>query len=221
MKVEIIKNKYINWKLTLLGLVLWWVRTFSMNAFKVSPVDGSSYPTLADTGIWATWLSVESWFHPDAMHVSFFVSFMCMAALIFSLRSKVLNAFSFMLLPSLIVTIPTKEFVIWFSDKYTLFYKLNYVTVHLPVLIIGIYVFIHRRILVSKASAWIAGFMMLPWFLLLDNKENGILNGWHFFFVVLVVTVLYAFFMLRFLLNDPDPRSPDPLFAPLFKVVKE
>ena len=218
IQYEIQKDKYFNGKLIIAGLILFCIRLFFINSLKVSPLGGISYPGLPTLGIWETLINTKAWFHPDIMHVSYLVAFIAPAALIFSFRSKILNGICFLIIPSVVVSIPTREFIIWFSPNYTLFYRLNYVLMHFPVLIIGIYILIMRKVYLSKLSTWIAGGILAAWFVFADNKDNGVLDGIYYFIVVAVVSTIWGIFIVKVLLKETDPESPDPLFAPVVKI---
>ncbi len=218
IQYEIQEEKYYNGKLIIAGLILLCVRLVFVNSLKVSPLGGVSFPGLPALGIFETLINTKAWFHPDIMHVSYFVAFVAPAAMIFSFRSKILNGICFLIIPSVVVSIPTREFIVWFSSDYTLFYRLNYVLMHFPVLIIGIYMLIMRRVYLSKLSTWIAGGILAAWFVFADNKDNGVLDGIYYFIVVVIVSTIWGIFIVKFLLKETDPESPDPLFAPVINV---
>jgi hypothetical protein len=219
LHVDVItKKEPINWGLTIFGLIFFTWRAFTLNSLKIigGYVENANY-VFDDSLI----LDPYALFMPDVLHVSYIISLTLGLCLIFNFRVKVFNAVPVLVLPSVLITIPFKDFPILLKGPETVgwLYWLNYMTIHIPVLIFGLYILLMRNHYLSKASFMIAFFGLNGWFFAIDNKVNGVLD----IFVYVIVGLIVAFFWLiicfKFVLNDCDSKL-DPFFCPIILPTK-
>ena len=203
--------------LVLFGLALFAVRIFSMRAFILSKSTAKhlkvdeNYPD-----------RFEGWFSPVVHHASFYISMLFSFALIFSFRVKILNAMVLAVLPSVFISVPGKDLPILFhpedfnTTRGTLYWW-NYVTIHIPLLFMGIYIIIMRNYLFSEFGFWIAFIIIQVFFFGLDDKDNGVLNGKKYIQSALLLSAIWI--TIIYLAIIPGlPVNVDPLIAPVYSV---
>jgi len=139
--------------------------------------------------------------------------------MIFSFRIKILNAIPVFALLSIIITIPLKDIPFLLNPNTSTMLWLNYATLHIPVLIMGIYMLLGRKVYLSKMAYWIAFIMCQSWFWVIDDKENGVLNGWNYVGVALVMFIFWTYVCFRWIFTD-IPQDSDPMIAPVIRVKK-
>jgi hypothetical protein len=101
------------------------------------------------------------------------------------------------------------------TTKYSLFW-LNYITLHIPMAILGIYMFITKEYSISKPAFYIAFVIILFLFLFLDNKDNGVLKGMQYIKVALVFLIIWIL-IAEFFIFPGISLDVDPLIAPVLE----
>lgn len=218
----------INWTMTLLGICYFLYRLICMRAFIVVPETPLAALILPES------VHLQGYFHPTVMHVSYIAALLNSLALIANLRFRVLNAVSVIILPTVLITLPFKDIAILLgpaaagypgNEIGSLFWA-NYLALHWPVLVLGIYMLLTRRFTLSRSAIAIATVLITGWFLLMDDWVNEVINGTAY--AMLTIPALYSW-TIGITLATVKRRSKDedPLFAPLlehpqgFKLIKE
>ncbi|MHA1819971.1 MAG: hypothetical protein ACTSU2_12865 [Promethearchaeota archaeon] len=201
--------------LMIIGIALLAIRAICMRAFKLTPktasylLNGEEYDP-----------KFNGWFNPIIFHVSFYISIFFSLSLIFSFRVKVFNAISVVFFPSLLFSVPGRDIQVLFhtdkfgAKKFSLFWW-NSLTIHIPMLIIGIYMLIFRAYYITQFSFWVAFIIVLFFFLSLDNKDNGVVNGKKYIELGLIVMVIWTIICEIFVFPS-IPSNVDSLIAPVF-----
>jgi hypothetical protein len=204
----------MNIPLMIAGFILLIIRVITMRGFILSE------KTAGSIGIENEYdHRFNGWFSPVVMHGSYFVSMIFCFAMILSFRVKVLNAITIALFPSLFISIPLKDMKIilhpekYNTKKFSLFWW-NYITVHTPMAIIGIYMFITKEFTLSKPAFYIALVMIIIIFVTLDDKDNGVLKGMAYIKAGLVVLIIWLI-IAETLIFPGIPQDADPLIAPI------
>ena len=151
----------------------------------------------------------EGYYKPELSHISYLLSFLCCFALISSFRQPVLNAIPFVLLPSYIITIPFWD-VPWMMrfHEITTWEFINACTLHIPGLIMGLWVFKNRKELMSFPAIVCALTFGLPYFFIVDNKSNEVVSGMAYTIAVVAVAFLWLYYIKTYLLKETNMRDP-------------
>jgi hypothetical protein len=193
--IQIHPDRQISWPVVVLGCFFFILRVITMNGL-IMP-DGS--------------------FHPRVFHTSNFVHLCFCFALIGSLRYKLFNAVPLTAMPTMLISMILQDFpIVMFSDVNTL-YKLYYGLGHLPAFLLCFYLIYTRKYLLSKES-YILGLLLSGlWFLFIDDKINGSLDGWTFFFIGTFAHIIWGLLVLW---RMPKERVGDIWVAPIISIVR-
>lgn len=152
----------------------------------------------------------DGFFMPEVSHISYFLSFLCCAALVSSFRQSVLNAVPFTLIPSYSVTLPFWDLA-WIMryNEISTWEFINALTIHIPCFIMAIWVLINRKDLISWQSILTAVGFGLPYFFIIDNKTNELqINGWIYTVVVVSVAFFWLWIIKKKLLVETNMKDP-------------
>ena len=193
LEIEMKENESVNWNYVILGFIYFTIRLIAFNGMIL---DGGN-------------------FHPRIFHTSNLCNLTFCFALMGGLRYKVFNSIPLSAMPTMLISIMLQDIpAVFFSDQIPL-YKLYYATVHVPVFITLFYFILARKYLISKESMIMGLFISGLWFLFIDDKENGSLDGWTFFFVGITAHIIWALLFIRKL---PNEIEGDAWVAPVFHV---
>ena len=194
-----VSDKKINWLTTALGVAYLGYRFYVTQCF-VEP-DGR--------------------YHPDAFHISYFVAILFGLALVCSFRVKPLNIVIVGIMPSVLVSftlvdVPLIIDPVQFGYFFGHLRWWNHLLLHWPVFVAGLYIMLtcHERL--SKESIWIMTFVIMGWFLLLDNKDNGIIDGSTY--TLIAIPLILSWSWLVYFLFLRKVKGKDPLIAPTIKI---
>lgn len=194
--IEIKNQEQVNWKIALLGLSFFIIRVIAMNGLK-NP-DGS--------------------FDPRIFHTSNFVHLSFCFALIGSLRYKVFNAIPLTAMPTMLISMIMQDIPIVFIYDVNILYKIYYGLGHLPPFLYCFYLIYTRKYLISKASYWFGLLLTGLWFLFIDDKINGSIDGWTFFFIGTAAHIIWGFLVHW---RMPKIEIGDKWIAPLIQIVNK
>ncbi|MHA1341818.1 MAG: hypothetical protein ACTSRZ_18335 [Promethearchaeota archaeon] len=199
-----ISNENFNPKMTIFGVFFLCFRIMCMTPF----------------------INEDGSFHPEVFHASYIISIFICLSIIFNFRVKPLNIIPVAALPSVIFSIFMHDIPILIDPSSAglgehvigdiLWW--NFLTIHTPIPILAVYFFFTRKETLSIESYFIFLPVFLTWFFLLDDKQNGTLNGSAYVNLVLgyivFFTILYVFVFMR----KSKVGRPAPLIAPLIKL---
>jgi hypothetical protein len=146
----------------------------------------------------------DYYFEPEVSHISYMISFLTCFAMIASFRQPVLNAVPFVVLPSFLITIPFWDIpTLMRAAELPPWQIVNALTIHIPCLIIGIWIFINRKELVSINAIGAAVGFGIPYFIFVDNKVNDVgLNGTAYTTTVGIVATIWIILLFTLLLKN-------------------
>jgi hypothetical protein len=152
----------------------------------------------------------DYYFEPELSHISYLVSFIAAFAMICSFRQPVLNAIPFVLLPSFFITIPFWDVpVLLTASELPVWHIINALTIHIPACLIGIWILINRKELVSLRAIAVGFAFGFTYFLFVDNKVNDVgLNGDVYIFTVAIIAIVWIILLRRYLLKDTNMINP-------------
>jgi len=152
----------------------------------------------------------DHYFEPETSHMSYPFSFFASFAMLTSFRQPVLNAIPFLSIPSFFFTIPLWDALYLKNpSKHHPMEVLNALTIHLCPCMIGLWIMINRKELLSMEAAWNAFCFGLTYYLIVDDKYNNIgITGNVYMMLVFGLAFLWLSFSSKFLLNDSEMQSP-------------
>jgi hypothetical protein len=195
-RIEVREQETVDWRIVLIGLTFFIIRLIAMNGLKLA--DGS--------------------FHPRIFHTSNFVHLCFCFALIGSLRYKVFNAVPLTAMPTMLISMLLQDIPAVFIYEVNGLYKLYYGLGHLPPFLLCFYLIYTRKYLLSKSSYWFALLLTGLWFLIIDDKINGSLDGWTFFFIGTTAHVIWGLLVHW---RMPKNEIGDKWIAPLIRLAKK
>jgi hypothetical protein len=192
-------EKTINWKLTIFGLFFLILRIFLYNAYQLDPGNPLSA------------------YDPEVFHTSYFISICMCLALICSFRVKLFNTIAIVVFPAVIFSFPLWDIPHIISDPLFSLQWWNALTIHSPILIIGLYMIMSRKVLISKETFFIGMVMIMGWYFAVDNKINATpISGILYPIIAGTVLVIWLLICWFFILRDV-PKGVDPMLAPIIK----
>jgi hypothetical protein len=205
--------------LMIIGFLLLASRLITMRAFILSPQTAKSLNIEGEYD-----KRFNGWFHPTVEHASFYVAILFSLAFIFSFRVMILNTISIALFPSILISVPGRDIpILLHPEKYGThkgsLYWWGYWTIHIPMAIMGIWMFIMHEYLISPMAFVLATIIAIMIFLCLDNKENGVLDGKTYMKVGVII--LFIWYVIVFTLLFPLwnlPVMADPMIAPVYQI---
>ena len=142
------------------------------------------------------WRTEDGFFDPETSHISYFLSFISCFALICSFRQPALNSAPFLLFPSYFITLPGWDLpwiIKGINGEITTWQFINAMTIHIPCLLMGIWIFINRRELISWESVKAAACFGLPYSSWSITKRTmSEINGWAYTILVIGVAFYLA-----------------------------
>jgi hypothetical protein len=203
--------------IVILGILLLAVRIYSMRAFILSNKTAKSLKIKEDYDP-----QHEGWFSPMIHHASYYIAILFSLALIFSFRVKILNAIPLVFLPSVFISIPGKDIPVLikpekFNTKRGSLFWFNFITLHIPLAIMGVYMIIMRNYMISIFAFWVGFAIVIILFLGLDDKDNGVINGKKYIQVGLALLVIWTL-IVTFTIFVNLPTDTDPMIAPIYSI---
>ncbi|MHA1821711.1 MAG: hypothetical protein ACTSU2_15870 [Promethearchaeota archaeon] len=199
-----ITDKDVNWKLTIFGLFFLCFRIICMTPFR-NP-DGT--------------------FHPEVFHTSYFISILISLSMVFSFRVKILNIIPLAALPSVLFSIFGHDIQFWLHPESVGFgphhigdlFWWNFLTIHTPIPILALYFWYTRKETLSIESYYMMLPLFLTWFLFLDDKENGTLNGVAYVRLVLIYILIFSLLFHFIFMRKSKVGRPSPLIARVIRI---
>jgi hypothetical protein len=203
MKFELLfekSDKAMNWKLSLFGMIYLITRFYLFNAFHLEPGNMSSP------------------FEPEVMHTSYYISICIGLAMVCSFRVKLLNVLPVLLFPVVLFSFPSWDIPHLMNEALFSLRWWNALTIHSPILFLGLYMIAGRKVYFSKESFGMALVMILGWFFAIDDKVNTTpFTGAMYLLVAGISLVVWVTICWFFILKD-CPKD-DPLVAPPIKII--
>lgn len=194
---------------------------FFLLMFKIDKRDETYSPRMMVAGVillfirlrsYIEWRTEDGFFDPETSHISYFLSFISCFALICSFRQPALNSAPFLLFPSYFITLPGWDLpwiIKGINGEITTWQFINAMTIHIPCLLMGIWIFINRRELISWESVKAAACFGLPYFFMVDNKTNDVgINGWAYTILVIGVAFIWLYVIKKKVLRETNMENP-------------
>ncbi len=197
-----ITDKDINWKISIFGTIFLCFRIYFMSVFILE--DGS--------------------FHPEVFHASYIISIFVCLSMVFSFRVKGLNVVALTILPSIIFTIPFHDIPLLIDPGSSMLGSgheiggllwWNFLTVHTPIPVVAFYTYMTRKETLSIPSVLLMFPIGISWFIFLDDKENGTLDGDTYVLIFIILMAIWGSILIFGILKDT--RGKDPLIAPVLE----
>jgi hypothetical protein len=190
----IISDKPVNWKITIGGIVFLIFRMWFM------------------TGL----IEPDGRFHPEIFHTSYLISiFMCLA-MVFSFKVKPLNVVPIAVLPSVLFSIILHDIPLWINPGGGMFPGAqigdllwwNFLTIHTPIPFLAAYMYATRKETLSVHSYFIMFPIFFFWFMFLDDKVNGAVDGPTYFAIGLPILFIWTYIYWKVVCRDIPPGDP-------------
>jgi len=205
MKLQLdyeVTDKPINWKLSIFGVSFLCFRIICMSVF-IEP-DGR--------------------FHPEIFHTSYIISILLCLSMVFSFRVKPLNMVAFAVFPSVIFSILLHDIPLWLDPSTGDFgvhavgdlLWWNFLTIHTPIPILALYMFLTRKDTLTWQSYFLGLPFLLTWFIMLDDKQNGTIDGDLYIAIALPIFIVWTLIIIW--MTFKDWRAKNPLIAPVLRV---
>jgi hypothetical protein len=199
-----VTDKQFNWKLTIFGCLFLIFRIICMSVF-ILP-DGN--------------------FHPEVFHTSYLISILICMSMIFSFRFKPLNTVAFAVVPSVIFSIFLHDIPLWIDPSSGVFggdhvvgdlLWWNFLTVHTPIPILAFYMYYTKKETISLHSYFLGLPLLMSWFFILDDKQNGAINGPTYIAIGLPIFILWTLLYVKITYKDWK-NGADPLIAKVLEI---
>ena len=148
-----------------------------------------------------------NYFETEICHVSYILSFFAGFSLLCSFRQIVLNSFIYIFIPSFFFSIPLNDFPNIKIEK-DLIELINIYTLHIPTAIISIWIFLNRKDLVSIEGIFNSFIFICLYFLIIDDKKNGTIEGIKYILLTGVIIFSWLFISYKFLNIGKNLSSP-------------
>ena len=173
MKITKLSNRN---KMSLFGLILIWTRFVVTRLYR----SNLSYPSVI-------------------FHTSYLLAIICGFTLFFKLENEFLNSTILSFTPHVIIVLFVNDIPILFNNPSFLM-LLDISTKHVPVGIVGLYVFINCRDGVNWKDIAKAHCVCYFWFLIVDDHINDFFQG--LTYVVIIVGISVVWLVVYYVLNN-------------------